>query len=502
MRSIVAAFIVAFGMLPCAGAASRPPKAYFELASAASDASRAERWVDAYEAAQKLHAMIPDVEWPCYDAACAAARLGRKDDAFGWLEQALSRGYADDDHVRKDEDLAGLHDDPRWQPLLDAMKDASDRRFARQTSRRPDPEVLSAPIFKSYRKLASSFDAKDKILDDAGWRMSSAAFMEARYKLVDDRVAAVRRYLDEHPAAKDREPAAWDAVSAHANLGYAYAIRWRWGARGQQLIEEIDAFLKDHPGSPHRADALIYRAFAVVNVRPEGGTEERPWTDDDLAALTASLGEIARTFAGTTGGGTALAWQLVYTDLASPGEVTPEMRAMRADLDTTYANDPKVREVLTRAGRAVLVRMDGLDGFEGTDLAGRLWNAASFTGKVTLIDFWATWCGPCVAEIPTLRKAWAEFEPRGLQIVGVSLDTDDRKTFEAWLKSNGVSWPQVWDGKGWSTPLARKFHVRGIPFPVLIGPDGRVANVDLRGDALIARIRELLAADTATKGTQ
>jgi alkyl hydroperoxide reductase subunit AhpC len=97
-----------------------------------------------------------------------------------------------------------------------------------------------------------------------------------------------------------------------------------------------------------------------------------------------------------------------------------------------------------------------------------------------------------VHEIPTVRKAWLEFHERGLQVVGVSLDFDDRKSFEAWLRTNDVGWPQIWDGRGFSTSLARKFGIHSIPTSVLIDAQGRVVDVDLRGDALIARIRGLI----------
>ena len=111
---------------------------------------------------------------------------------------------------------------------------------------------------------------------------------------------------------------------------------------------------------------------------------------------------------------------------------------------------------------------------------------------MTLIDFWATWCGPCVGELPTIRKAWSAYHDKGLAVIGVSLDFDDRAAFQGWLARNDVAWPQIWDGKGFSTPLAKRYEVHGIPFTVLVNRDGRVTDVNLRGDALLARIKVLL----------
>ncbi len=377
------------------------------------------------------------------------------------------------------------------------MKAISDRETRLMQARRPDPDLALAPTFKSCRKLVATFDRKAAALEQDRWRLSNSAHEAARIALSDERYAAGRRYVDDHPSAKDRQDAAWDAVShrpwlIYAHYLYPYYLGLRWGDAGLQVLEEMDAFVAANPTSPHRAEALTYRAFASFHVRPEGGSQDVPWSDEDLQALESSLGQIARQFSGTTPGGLALAWRLIIADKLSVDAVKPDMRAMRTELETTYAKNKEVGEALASQGRAALLRMDGLDTFDGTDLSGRRWNAASFAGKVTLIDFWATWCMPCVAEIPTVRQAWTSFHESGLQILGVSLDMENRKSFEAWLRSNEVSWPQLWDGKGFETPLVRKFRINSIPFTVLVGPDGRVADVDLRGDQLVSRIRDLI----------
>jgi thiol-disulfide isomerase/thioredoxin len=468
------------------------PKAYEQLTRAAMSAEQSGALGEAYAHWQKLHEIAPESPFPSYSAATCAARLGRVDETFAWLDKAVASGYEWADTARADEDFSSLHDDVRWQLLLDNMQAMADRDMRLIQARRPDPDTAAAPVFKSARKLTATFDRRAAALDKDRWRLSENARGAAVIALADERFAAARRYINDHPVAKDVEAAAWDAVSHRALLTYAYYLPLRWGDAGRQIVEELDTFGVACPTSPHRAEALTYRAFAVFHVRAEGGTKASPWTDEDLGTLESSLGEIARQFSGTTPGGLALAWQLIVADMVSSSSATPEMRAIRTELGTTYAKDRDVAAALAYYGRRATLRMDGIENFEGTDLSGRRWNAASFVGKVTLIDFWATWCGPCVGQIPTVRSAWKAFGDRGLQIVGVSLDMDDRKSFEAWMRSNNVSWPQLWDGKGFMTPMARKFEVSSIPCTVLIGPDGRVADVDLRGEELVARIRELI----------
>jgi peroxiredoxin len=127
--------------------------------------------------------------------------------------------------------------------------------------------------------------------------------------------------------------------------------------------------------------------------------------------------------------------------------------------------------------------------FTATD--GRKVDVAEMKGKVVLVDFWATWCGPCVAELPNVKKAFDAHHAAGFEVVGVSLD-EDKDAMEAFVKKEKMEWPQAFDGKGWKNELAEKFGIKSIPATFLIGKDGKVAATDLRGEALSAKVAELL----------
>jgi thiol-disulfide isomerase/thioredoxin len=95
-------------------------------------------------------------------------------------------------------------------------------------------------------------------------------------------------------------------------------------------------------------------------------------------------------------------------------------------------------------------------------------------GKVVIVDFWATWCGPCMAEAPHMVELNDTYRPQGLQIIGISLDEDEgRMTTTA--KQLGFDWPQYFDGKVWGNALLRKWGVDSIPRTFIIGPDGKIA---------------------------
>ena len=111
--------------------------------------------------------------------------------------------------------------------------------------------------------------------------------------------------------------------------------------------------------------------------------------------------------------------------------------------------------------------------------------------KYTLIDFWASWCGPCRAEMPTVVKAYETYHAKGFEVVGVSLDEDH----DAWVKAIGqlgMPWPQMSDLKGWDCAGAKQYNVRSIPANVLVDQDGLIVARDLRGNDLLDKMAELM----------
>lgn len=114
-------------------------------------------------------------------------------------------------------------------------------------------------------------------------------------------------------------------------------------------------------------------------------------------------------------------------------------------------------------------------------------------GKVTIIDFWASWCGPCRAENPNVVALYKEFHAKGLNIIGVSLDKDAAKWKEA-IAKDGLVWPQISNLKFWDEPIAKQYKVESIPATFVLDANGTIVAKDLRGDALKAKINELLNA--------
>lgn len=115
---------------------------------------------------------------------------------------------------------------------------------------------------------------------------------------------------------------------------------------------------------------------------------------------------------------------------------------------------------------------------------------SSLRGKVVLIDFWASWCGPCRAEFPNVKKVYSKYKDKGFEIYGVSLDKDKSSWVNS-ISSLGLDWKHVSDLKYWSCAPAKVYKVTGIPATVLIDKNGKVIAKNLRGEELEKKLAEL-----------
>lgn len=141
--------------------------------------------------------------------------------------------------------------------------------------------------------------------------------------------------------------------------------------------------------------------------------------------------------------------------------------------------------------RATLVTGAVFPDFEVKDLNGNPLSLAKFRGKVVLVDFWATWCGPCIEELPNVLAAYKKYRAKGFEIVGISLDRNEAE-LRSFVVEKQMTWPQYFDGKHWDNELAVRYGVASIPTTYLLDRDGRIIGADLRGPALEEALAKIL----------
>lgn len=157
-----------------------------------------------------------------------------------------------------------------------------------------------------------------------------------------------------------------------------------------------------------------------------------------------------------------------------------QLKQVVAQVRKQIASEQKKKD---RVGKPLDIKFTAVDG--------RPVDLAALKGKVVLVDFWATWCGPCVAELPHVKDAYAKLHDQGFEIVGISLD-QEKDSLDAFVKKQAMPWPQYFDGEGWQNKYAQEFGIMGIPAMWLVDKQGNLRDLEAR-EGLDGKIEKLLS---------
>ena len=279
----------------------------------------------------------------------------------------------------------------------------------------------------------------------------------------EKRLAALEKYV----AAKEPPPDRDEALATASSVAFSLE---KWAVAGQHA----DRYLADFPEGKRRP-AMAFQSATCLS-RLEGKEAE----------AKAALEKVAQDYASDS--------QAVFNALNS----LVELLTGAGNLEGARGTLDRIAEVIKSqpwAGQYLDVKRKELD-LIGTepkpidvkDLDRKPLRLADLKGKVVLLDFWATWCGPCRVELPNVLSVYREFHDRGFEILGVSLD-EDEKTLKDFLKEQGMTWPQFFDGK---KEVSTLYEVRAIPATFLLNKEGKIHRVGLRGEAVGRAVEKLL----------
>jgi thiol-disulfide isomerase/thioredoxin len=292
------------------------------------------------------------------------------------------------------------------------------------------------------------------------------------WDVLNRKLAGLEKYRPKAPPgeALDTDIEFLKTVSSYEDPGQA-----PWLPSTVEIIHRTATdFIARHPGEAEPcAQAVYLDARAQLLGLPTETVENL--SDADLTEAVDRLISVDSRYPGTAGALFALveALELLARGRgADAATLAPVVRKLKPQ----YDHHPGMRQLGYRIQPYVLV-VEGLPAFTVTDLDGREWNTADLDGKVVLIDFWATWCGPCRREIPTLIEMYGKYKELGFEILGISLDrpTDvTREKLLEWAANEKMTWPLVYEEKFWSSTGVKECGVTAIPFPVLVDRAGEV----------------------------
>lgn len=319
-----------------------------------------------------------------------------------------------------------------------------------------DYEAVEMPAYDASRRAEESYRAE---------------YMEARTEAMREQAELIGELHRSHPG--------------HDRLVELMPVRWNalmGMSEAERVIEESKALAGRTDNKELKTEALFAHANAVAR-----STQYNPELVGEAAELFAAVApEDPRN-------ATLLMMTTYYqTDAAKLEQTYRTIASEYPETREGKSAEAKVYQ-LDQVGKPFELSFDEATSGEPIDMS-------MLRGKVVVVDFWATWCGPCIAEMPHMKKLYAAYKDKGVEFIGVSLDAprneedpskDGLVKLRNWVAANDVTWPQYYQGNGWNSEFSSGWKVRAIPAIFLVDQQGRLVTPNARGK-LDEMIPELL----------
>ena len=375
--------------------------------------------------------------------------------------------------------------------------------------------LISAALFtaSSLRLLAADATTAASTSADADWQIHQDAQKEPpppgynqksareRSEIAETHFAKVRTtgltFIANHPV----DPRRWIIINSFSPTSPRFIKGWEAeddkgvakpiidteaSTAWQAKVTELKAAMAKANDLPANIKGQLTAAEAMAPFNAALRKAQISQSPADLAAVRSLIDAHVNATPESNAARVMVANYMRAVEQISPGKVAAEWQSFAGSANEGVSESASGKVKLHALLQAPL-------DIAFTAVDGRPVDLKNLRGKVVLIDFWATWCGPCIAELPNIKKIYAAYHDKGFEIVGISLDRDtDRQKLIDFTAKENMPWPQHYDGKYWRNEISTRYAIDSIPAMFLLDQDGIVVSTSARGPTLETEVKRLL----------